>query len=111
MIFMLLCLKKSYEAILMRFFLFCLKDSNANSYGVAFFFGNFTISIIRNSNFISNSASYGGVLFVFEASAIIENSLFSKNSAEKSGGALYVSASALEIVNTHFERNKGYNNS
>ncbi|WP_458406148.1 Ig-like domain repeat protein, partial [Methanobrevibacter sp.] len=60
---------------------------------------------ITGSKFINNSADeYGGAAYVSRAGLIIDSSDFSENDA-KSGGALYADDSTIEVNNSDFEKN------
>ncbi len=61
---------------------------------------------VVNAEFVSNSATRGGAVYLSGASITIINSHFSNNAARTTGGAMYSeNQSALTVLNTTFSSN------
>jgi hypothetical protein len=77
---------------------------NAASSGGIYTYNNHTV--IRNCNFFSNAARYGGAISIRPLTTCkITRSLFINNTASNAGGAIDFSGDSLIISNTVFEKN------
>lgn len=67
-----------------------------------------TTTIIKNSNFIANTASNGGALDNFYGKLTVTNCSFTSNSASRKGGAMINYYGQLNIVNTNASYNRAF---
>lgn len=91
----------------------CLFGTNASTWGASIaIFGDTTVSVIKNSSFLSNNADSrsGGVYAGFKASVTIDSCEFSGNTAPLGGAVASQNDSTTLIVrNSFFTRNEGFN--
>ena len=81
------------------------EDNSANSGGAVYIGSAWNDIKFVYSNFTNNSGYNGGVFYLYNSSAIINNGRFNQNRAGKNGGSAYLNGGQITVTESEFENN------